>query len=82
MTTTAHVVGTVADQMPEPPAHEDLFAVTYYFWSDNKWYANIIACGGIEDANRYAKHVAESGHRNVRIIRIPGDAPAQGERHE
>jgi len=36
----------------------------------------------VEQAEKQAQRRIEQGHRNVRIIRIPGDAPAQGERHE
>ena len=87
-TTPAHVVGTVADQRPEPPAAmPDTYTTIGWLYVDGLsglfWSPFVLGdFASVEQAEKQAQRRIEQGHRNVRIIRIPGDAPAQGERHE
>lgn len=87
MTTPAHVVGTVADQRPEPPAvFPDRYTIVSWIWlkltQSPRWVPYVHGDYSKLEVERAAQERIADGHRNVRIIRIPGDAPAQGERHE
>lgn len=79
--TTAEVVATPTDNRPEPPAaFPDQWATVSWLWLDqtDKWVA--FAHGSHDtrrDAEKQAQYFIEEGHRNVRIVRIPGEQAAR-----
>ncbi len=76
--THAQIVGTAEDQRPEPPAaFPDQWTTTSWMWSEGtrKWLP--FTYGSLDtqrEADKQAQSLVERGHRNIRIVRIPGDA--------
>lgn len=79
----AEVVSTPADSRPEPGPFPPLFVITWWEWKQpNNWvttphWAARCSMFPIDNplrADEEAAKLVHEGHRNVRIVRIPGDS--------
>lgn len=85
--TPATVVGKVKDERPEPGPFPDLYICTWWEWYtgsvvplQNTWRPmKSMFHQPLADIEKEARELTATGHRNVRIIKIPGDATGGGQ---
>lgn len=85
--TPATVVGEVKDKRPEPGPFPDLYVCTYWAWREaqypserSEWRAiTSMFHRPLKDIEDEAADLVVEGCRNVRIIKIPGDAAGGGQ---
>lgn len=83
----AQVVSTPTDSLPDPGPFPDLYVTTSWSWRldyrglKHEWRACMsMFPRTLHDIQNEATDLIATGHRNVRIVRIPGylpDPPAQ-----
>lgn len=76
--TNAEVVSTPADSRPEPGPYPDVYLCQCKTWDGKQWFFSVYHSGTIECARAEAESQILKGRRNVRIVRIPGDAAKGG----